>query len=109
MFPEALEGMVVQTSPVPFRYEAVGTIRARTKAALSSKVSGQVDGAGGAAGRGRHLDALADLPLHARGQRRHDDYGLAGVAGRDAELSCRRCRRDVAFAVQYFRHLCHYA
>lgn len=42
VFPEVLEGIVVNPVTVPFYYEAVGTIRARTRAALSSKISGQV-------------------------------------------------------------------
>lgn len=42
VFPDVLEAIVVKPSTVPFNYEAVGTIRAKTRAALSSKISGQV-------------------------------------------------------------------
>jgi multidrug efflux pump subunit AcrA (membrane-fusion protein) len=42
VFPGVLEGIVVKPSTVPLYYEAVGTIRAKTKAALSSKISGQI-------------------------------------------------------------------
>jgi len=42
VFPGVLKGVVIKPSSVPFYYEAVGTIRAKTRAALSSKISGQV-------------------------------------------------------------------
>ena len=38
-----LDAIVIEPSTVPFYYEAVGTIRAKTKAALSSKISGQIN------------------------------------------------------------------
>lgn len=41
-FPDVLEGLVVKLADVPHYYEAVGTIRAKTKAVLSSKISGQI-------------------------------------------------------------------
>ena len=42
VFPGALEEVVIKPATVPFYYEAVGTIRAKTRAALSSKISGQI-------------------------------------------------------------------
>lgn len=42
VFHGTLEGMVVKSSTVPLYYEAIGTIRAETKAALSSKIAGQI-------------------------------------------------------------------
>ena len=42
VFPQVLETIVAKPEAVPYFYEAVGTIRARTKAALSSKISGQI-------------------------------------------------------------------
>ena len=42
VLPGVLEGVVIKPSAVPFYYEAVGTIRAKTRAALSSKISGQI-------------------------------------------------------------------
>ena len=42
VFEGLLEGVVVKPSTVSLYYEAVGTIRARTKAALSSKIAGQI-------------------------------------------------------------------
>jgi multidrug efflux system membrane fusion protein len=42
IFQGVLEGIVVKPSTVPHYYEAIGTIRAKTKAALSSKIAGQI-------------------------------------------------------------------
>jgi multidrug efflux pump subunit AcrA (membrane-fusion protein) len=42
VFLGVLEGAVVKPATVPLYYEAVGTIRARTKAALSSRIAGQI-------------------------------------------------------------------
>ena len=42
VYEEVLQGVVITPVTVPFNYEAVGTIRAKTKAALSSKISGQI-------------------------------------------------------------------
>jgi multidrug efflux pump subunit AcrA (membrane-fusion protein) len=42
VFEGVMEGIVIKPSMVPLYYEAVGTIRAKTKAALSSKIAGQI-------------------------------------------------------------------
>ena len=42
VFEGVMEGIVIKPSTVPLYYEAVGTIRAKTKAALSSKIAGQI-------------------------------------------------------------------
>jgi multidrug efflux pump subunit AcrA (membrane-fusion protein) len=42
VFQPVLEGIVIKPSTVPLYYEAIGTIRAKTKAALSSKIAGQI-------------------------------------------------------------------
>ena len=42
VFEGVMEGIVIKPSTVPSYYEAIGTIRAKTKAALSSKIAGQI-------------------------------------------------------------------
>ena len=42
VYGETLQAVVIKAATVPFYYEAVGTVRAKTKAAMSSKISGQV-------------------------------------------------------------------
>jgi RND family efflux transporter MFP subunit len=42
VFEGVMDAIVIKPSTVPLYYEAVGTIRARTKAALSSKIAGQI-------------------------------------------------------------------
>jgi len=42
VFESPMEGIIIRPSTVPLYYEAVGTIRAKTKAVLSSKIAGQV-------------------------------------------------------------------
>ena len=42
VFEGVMNAIVIKPSTVPLYYEAVGTIRARTNAALSSKIAGQI-------------------------------------------------------------------